>query len=107
MIPYPPRFPSSSTEMKRTSSTKKTRKAQTMKGGEGILTYTNNTYNNDPQLNTSTSRQMFNEQTMMNPRIINGGGKKKNQKNKKKATQKKASKKAAKKKTQKKWFAFW
>ena len=93
--------------MKRTLSTNKTRKAQIMKGGEGILTYTNNNYITNLPLDAYATRQMYNDQTTMNARtLLNGGGKKKNQK-KKKATQKKTSKKVAKNRTKRRWFAFW
>ena len=56
-----------------------------MKGGNGILTYAVNDYKTDTQLdnNNLTTRQMFNDQSMANPRFLGGGKKSKTRKNKK------------------------
>ena len=60
-----------------------------IKGGNGILTYAVNDYKIDTQLdNNLTTRQMFNDQSMANPRFIGGGKKSKTRKNKKTKTSK-------------------
>lgn len=47
------------------------------KGGSGILTYGVNDYKVDTQLdNLATTRQMFNDQSVMNARVL-GGSKRK------------------------------
>jgi hypothetical protein len=58
---------------------KKTQKRQ--RGGQGILTYPVNTYKPvDVQLDGATTRQMYNDQTLMNPRSLPFlGGKKRRQ----------------------------
>ena len=60
---------------------KNKQKRRTIKGGSGILTYALNSYDTDTQLDGAsiTSRQMYNEQTVMNPRVL-GGGRRKTQK---------------------------
>jgi len=52
------------------------KKSKTYKGGSGILTYGVNDYKVDAQLdNLATTRQMYNDQSVMNTRVL-GGGKK-------------------------------
>jgi len=74
---------------------RQTHKRRFMKGGSGILTYGLNLYNPDTQLedNYYTSRQMYSNQTVMNPRVL-GGGKRKT---KKEGTRKRDMKKGGKK----------
>jgi len=56
---------------------KTTRKMKICKGGSGILTYGVNDYKVDTQLdNLATTRQMFNDQSVMNARVL-GGSKRK------------------------------
>jgi len=65
---------------------KHTKKSKTYKGGSGILTYDVNDYKVDTQLdNLATTRQMFNDQSVMNTRVLGGSRRKscKNKKNKK------------------------
>ena len=46
------------------------------KGGSGILTYGVNDYKVDAQLdNLATTRQMYNDQSVMNARVLGGGRK--------------------------------
>jgi len=52
------------------------KKSKICKGGNGILTYGVNDYKVDAQLdNLATTRQMYNDQSVMNTRVL-GGGKK-------------------------------
>lgn len=53
---------SKSNKNKTNKSTKKSNKNKTIKGGE-ILTYEQNSYNNDPQYSQLDTRHMFSEQT--------------------------------------------
>ena len=61
--------------MSKQNKTQKRVGKRSMKGGSGILTYALNGYAPDIQLdNLHTSRQMYNEQSVMNPRILGGRG---------------------------------
>lgn len=83
------------------AKTGKIQKRRSMKGGSGILTtYPLNLYNPDTQLqdNYYTTRQMYSDQSVMNPRVLGGG--RKNKKTQKKKTEKKREKKGGKKKTE-------
>jgi hypothetical protein len=63
---------------------RKTHKRRSMKGGSGILTYGLNLYNPDTQLqnNYYTTRQMYSDQSIMNPRVLGGGKRGKTEKKK-------------------------
>jgi hypothetical protein len=55
---------------------KTTKKSKICKGGNGILTYGVNDYKVDAQLdNLATTRQMYNDQSVMNARVLGGGRK--------------------------------
>jgi hypothetical protein len=55
---------------------KSTKKSKLCKGGSGILTYGVNDYKVDAQLdNLATTRQMYNDQSVMNARVLGGGRK--------------------------------
>lgn len=55
---------------------KKWGKKTMKKGGSGILTYGVNDYKVDAQLdNLATTRQMYNDQSVMNARVLGGGRK--------------------------------
>jgi hypothetical protein len=74
---------------KTTRKGKKTQKRQ--RGGQGILTYPVNTYKPvDVQLDGATTRQMYNEQSVMNSRSspFLGGKRKTNRKGKQRKTNK-------------------
>jgi len=83
------------------AKTGKIQKRRSMKGGSGILTYPLNLYNPDTQLqdNYYTTRQMYSDQSVMNPRVLGGG--RKNKKTQKKKTEKKREKKGGKKENRK------
>jgi len=56
---------------------KKWGKKTMKKGGSGILTYAVNDYKVDTQLdNMATTRQMFNDQSVMNSRVLGGSRRK-------------------------------
>ena len=62
--------------MVKKTSKKITKKLKICKGGSGILTYGVNDYKVDTQLdNMATTRQMFNDQSVMNSRVLGGGRK--------------------------------
>jgi hypothetical protein len=69
-------------DKKRTEKKNKTQKRRSMKGGSGILTYALNTYNPDTQLdkNYYTTRQMYSDQSVMNPRVLGGSRRNKTEK---------------------------
>ena len=51
----------------------KTQRRRSMKGGSGFLTYSLNQYDTDTQLdNYATTRQMYNDQSVMNSRVLGG-----------------------------------
>ena len=62
--------------MVKKTSKKITKKSKICKGGSGILTYGVNDYKVDTQLdNLATTRQMFNDQSIMNSRVLGGSRK--------------------------------
>ena len=77
--------------------TKTLKKSMTkkVKGGNGILTYALNDYKTDTQLDNNylTTRQMYNDQSMLNPRFL-GGKKSKTKKNTKTSKKVKKMKKS-------------
>ena len=77
--------------VKKTNKQRKTgQKRRTLKGGSGILTYALNGYETDTQLDDAniTSRQMYNEQNDMNPRVL-GGSRRRSRKTRKSKLSKK------------------
>jgi len=63
--------------MVKKTSKKTVKKSKTYKGGSGILTYGVNDYKIDTQLdNMATTRQMFNDQSVMNSRVLGGSRRK-------------------------------
>jgi hypothetical protein len=75
----------------KTGKKDKTQKRRSMKGGSGILTYALNTYTPDTQLddNYYTTRQMYSDQSVMNPRVLGGSRKNKTEKRKRRAKKEK------------------
>jgi hypothetical protein len=69
----------------------KTQKRRSMKGGSGILTYPPNLYSPDTQLDNNffTTRQMYNDQSVMNSRFLGGSKRNKTEKRKKRKEEKK------------------
>lgn len=63
---------------------RKTHKRRSMKGGSGILTYPLNFFNPNTQLegNMYTTRQMYPDQSIPNPRMLGGKRNKKTEKKK-------------------------
>jgi hypothetical protein len=80
-------------DKQRSGKKDKTQKRRTMKGGSGILTYPLNLYKPDTQLDNNyyTTRQMYNDQSVMNARIL--GGSKRNKTEKRKVKKEKEEKK--------------
>ena len=84
--------------MVKKTSKKITKKLKICKGGSGILTYGVNDYKVDTQLdNMATTRQMFNDQSVMNSRVLGGSRRKSKRKSGKRGCKKGGKRNKAKK----------